>query len=113
LKEGEGTAPSAEEVAQVRAAIVVPPDPPKKLTYKDIQAEWDAMSPDARDLYRPEALVRLQEAGHPTPSEKQVEPTMFKLFWVQKKGDSGGVAATVAAHRAFGPPKLKRRCQKF
>ena len=50
-----------------------------------IEAEWKAMPPEERDRYRPEAVRQWQGNGHATLSEKMVEPTMFRLFWAERK----------------------------
>lgn len=81
IEEEDRTAPSAEEIAAARAAIAVPP---KKPAYKDIQAEWDAMTPEARERFRAGAVREYQDAGTPQPLEAQILPTMFKHFWKER-----------------------------
>jgi hypothetical protein len=78
---------SAEEIAAVRAAVVtLQPEPPKKLAYKDVEAEWQAMSDEAKEPFRSEAVQEYKARGYLNPSEAQIGPTMFKLFWARRKG---------------------------
>ena len=89
FSEGETPAASedpAEDPASVRAAIQTSLPAEKSVTLGAIEAEWKAMPPEGRDRYRPEAVRQLQAKGYASPPEKMVEPTMFKLFWVERKG---------------------------
>jgi hypothetical protein len=91
---GDQTPPTAEEITAARAAleIVQPPLRPPKVA--EIQSEWDAMTEEARDAFRPEAVRQLRQGGQESPPEAMVLPRMFRLFWAQRKGLASGIGTS-------------------
>jgi hypothetical protein len=82
----DGSAGGVGDEGPGPGGVRLPERPKQVVTLKEVEADWQAMPQAGRDRYRAEAVRRLLEAGHPSPKETQIEPTMFKLYWVERKG---------------------------